>query len=272
MTFANSTWGVEHQRNKGISNDDLFKLMDRLSINEASALIAGASPSDVRCNDYDGAYYINIQGFHPYNVSEVFDTLLKVLSRNIIAGELKAQIVVNTNNQTLYLDDLKKDWLVCGEIDTRETTIARNDLKQWLDDRGVYPPIFFPNGRKDDYMNPEHECYSPDLALCVRAWEVAQTAHYDNETIKQFMAKWIKENASNYGWINAQNPKEPIGENKAQELASVANWDIKGRVIKSNPNLKEPTPPLQKYKPLSDELKINLPPKPLIITPDDIGF
>lgn len=248
--------------NKGISNDDLFKLMDRLSINEIGALIAGVSPSDI-CENYDNYgddYYINTnKAGTPSNASEVFSIILKVLTRAVIARDLNAQIVQDNKNQSLYQDDLSKDWLAIGAIDTDKTTILRDDIKKWLDDRGVYPSAFFPNGRKDDYMNPEHECYSADLALCVRAWEVAQTANYDNKTPKQFMIDWIRQNAPNYGWGNG---KDPMGEKKAQELASVANWRTTGGATKGNPNLKEPTPPISEYKPIPDELKINLPPNP----------
>lgn len=159
--------------NKGISNDDLFKLMDRLSINEISALIAGVSPNSVNYNwDYEQTdqvdkYYLNTGYNAPDNASEVFSIMLKVLTRAVIARDLNAQIVQDNQNQSLYLDDLSKDWLAIGAIDTDKTTILRDDIKKWLDDRGVYPPAFFPNGRKNDYMNPKHECYSPDLALCV---------------------------------------------------------------------------------------------------------
>lgn len=262
---------------KGISNNDLFKLMDRLSINEIGALIAGASPSDVYYNhdypNYGDEYCINRNSNMPDNVGEVFSIIIKVLKRAIIAGELKAQIVTNTNQQALYLNDLKKDWVACGEIDTERTTITRDDIKDWLEARGVYPSAFFPNGRKDDYMNPNHACYSPDLALCVKAWEVAQTAHYDNKTIKQFMTEWIKANAHTYKWKNSpKKPNEPMSDKKAEELASVANWNTKGGAVKGNPNLKEPTPPKYIPTPIYDELKINLPKKSPINSDDDVPF
>lgn len=274
-------WNNEPQQPpnlNGISNQDLFKLMDRLSINEIGALVAGLSPNDVCYNwDYDqngigDKYYLNTGYDSPKNANQVFSMLLKVLSRAIIAGELKANIIADTNNQSLYLDDTKKDWLAIGAIDTDKTTILRDDIKKWFDDRGVYPPIFFPNGKKDDYMNPNHECYSPELALCVRAWEVAQTAHYDDKTVKQFIADWIKDNAKQYGWKNNQDEKEPMGEKKLQELASVANWQTKGGAVKGNPNLKEPAPPLTDTKPNINELKINLQKKPPQNQVDEMPF
>lgn len=272
-----SNWNNEPQQPpnlNGISDQDLFKLMDRLSINEIGALVAGLSPNDVCYNwDYDrdgigDKYYLNTGYNSPKNANQVFSILLKVLSRAIIAGELKANIIADTNNQSLYLDDTKKDWIAIGAIDTDKTTILRDDIKKWLDDRGVYPPIFFPNGRKDDYMNPNHENYSADLALCVKAWEVAQNSPYETTT-KQFMADWIKANASSYQWGNSQ---EPMGDKKADELASVANWDKKGGAKKGNPKYKEPTPPLANTTPNINELKINLQEKPPQNEVDNMPF
>lgn len=256
---------------KGITSDELYKLMDRLSINDIGALIAGASPNCIYTDNYNGDYYINIQIGMPDNVNEVFSQMLKILSRAIIAGELKAQVVINTNVQNLTQDDLSKDWLLCGDIDTERTTIARDDIKAWLEARGVYPSVFFPNGRKDDYLNHNHECYSPELALCVRAWEMAQTAHYETTT-KQFMADWIKTNAKQYGWINRTEPEKPMGNDKAKELASVANWNTKGGAVKGNPKLKQPTPPKDTPMPIYDELKINLPKKSPVNGGNDIPF
>ncbi|UNU73645.1 hypothetical protein LU293_01665 [Moraxella nasovis] len=255
---------------KGITNDELFKLMDRLSINEIGAFIAGASPSDVFCS-YQDKYYLNTNESMPENASEVFSMITKILTRAIIAGELKAQIVMNDNGQNLIQNDLNKDWLAIGTINTAQTTITRNDIKQWLENRGVFPTAFFPNGRKDDYMNPNHDCYSPDLALCVKAWEVAQTAHYDGTT-KEFMANWIKQNAQAYKWENHTNPKELMGDTKAKELASVANWNKKGGAAKGNPNLKQPTPPLEPPMPIYDELKINLPQNSSFSSSDNVPF
>lgn len=256
----------------GISKDDLFKLMDRLSINEISALVAGATPNDVCYNwDYEqyggDEYYIKGNYGNHSNSSEVFSILSKVLSRAVIAGDLKANIVANTKNQTLYLDDLKRDWLAGGSIDTEKTTILRDDIKKWFEERGVYPSIFFPNGRRDDYMNPNHEAYSPELAICVKAWEMAQTSDYPNKTPKQFMMDWILANAKYYG-VKFDKTDE-VGKKKAEELAKIANWATTGGAKKGNPLKKnkptplndEPTPPLEYEQGIPDELKINLPEK-----------
>lgn len=237
--------------------------MDILSVNDICAMLAGRNPNDVGYDyQYEGYFLAQYNNDEQRNT---FDSLLKILTRAIRNKELKATIVVYNNTSNLTNIDLQKDWLVLAEIDTSQTTVTKVDLKAWLESKGVYPEVFFPNGRKDDYMNPNHEAYSPELALCVKAWETAQIADYPNQTPKQFMIDWIQANAKSYG-ANVQNNGK-LGDKKADELASIANWATGGGAVKGNPLKKnkptplndEPTPPLEYEQGIPDELKINLP-------------
>ena len=48
----------QNRKDNGVSDTDLLKLMDILTLHEASALIAGCSPNQVRGNwDNDEIYY-----------------------------------------------------------------------------------------------------------------------------------------------------------------------------------------------------------------------
>lgn len=216
--------------NKGISDSDIFKLMDVLTINDASALIAGCSPNQVRENFYNQEiyYHLDINRDDPANANEVFDIALKSLQHAIKRGMIRADIVVYADNTYLNKVSNDTDWLTVCEINTARTTVTRDDLKQWLESRGVFPPMLFPNGKKDDYMDLNHPHYSPKLALCVRAWEAAQTTTATGITIKQFMLEWMQQNAKHFG-VNNKNPKV------FDELATVSNWDSSGKKLKSPP-------------------------------------
>ena len=214
----------------GLSDADLYKLMDVISVEDAAALIAGVSPNKVYHDYYAGDEYVSIntkQG-DPYNAVDVFSISLKTLGHAIKSGRLNAHIVVTPNTDSLIQNDLNKDWIAISDINTAKTTIDRNDLKEWLSDRGVYPRLLFPNGKKDDYMNQKHINYSAKLALCVRAWEVAQTANLDGKRVKGFIEDWMKDNAKAFGVTNT-------GDKFFKDLAAIPNWDVTGGRAKAKP-------------------------------------
>lgn len=212
--------------------------MEFLTINDAGALIAGCNPEYiVEKWDNDNNIYYGVRDYSRNGVADnadfAFNIAIKSLCHAIKRGFLKADIYANTIGCTLSKDDLKKDWIATHGIDTSKTTITRDDLKEWLENRGVYPPLLFPNGRKNDYLNPNHDHYSPKLAVCVRAWEYAQTTTPQGKTVKQMIAEWIVQNGKDLGLNNT-------GDTAIQELASIANWDIKGG--RTN---EKPIPPLE---------------------------
>ena len=220
------------RKDNGVSDTDLLKLMDILTLHDASALIAGCSPSKVfeDWNDNERYYRLNTDKTDPLNAQEVFDLSLKAMIHAIERGLLKADIhvAVSSSFYRLSKKDLSSDWMAIYGIDPTQTTVTRDDLKEWLEQRGVYPTMLFPNGRKDDYMNRQHDHYAPQLALCVRAWEVAQTATIEGETQKQFIEKWMRENASDFGVDNKSDAKI------FERLATVSNWNKKGGRAKTN--------------------------------------
>lgn len=224
---------------KGISTADMFKLLDILSIEDASAMIAGVSPDCVQKNwSGDEEYtYLNISADHPKNANEVFSVCMSSLKNAIRLGKLKADIVVDKGVVEVTKQNIQSDWLAKNEIDTKKTTIERADLKEWLEKRDVYPSTLFPTNPKTSYMNKEHPNYSPELAACVASWTEAQTANMQGQTIKQYLEQWLRDNAHLYGVTTAKDAK------KFTELASIPNWDKTGGRAKSIP-----TPPIENKK------------------------
>ena len=253
-----------------LSDADLYKLMDVISVEDAAALIAGVSPNNVYHDGYNGSEYVGIrvkQG-EPYNAEDVFLISLKTLRHSIKSGRLHAHIVVTPHAESLIQDDLSKDWIAISDINTTKTTIDRNDLKEWLSDRGVYPHLLFPNGKKNDYMNQKHSNYSAKLALCVRAWEEAQTANLNGKRVKGFIEDWMKENAKSFGVTNT-------GDKFFNDLAAIPNWDTAGGRAKAKPTPLKTSKIADKH--LSTEvqkkLTVNLPDKlPKLDDDFDIPF
>ena len=253
-----------------LSDADLYKLMDVISVEDAAALIAGVSPNNVYHDGYNGSEYVGIrvkQG-EPYNAEDVFLISLKTLRHSIKSGRLNAHIVVTPHAESLIQDDLSKDWIAISDINTAKTTIDRNDLKEWLSDRGVYPHLLFPNGKKNDYMNQKHSNYSAKLALCVRAWEEAQTANLNGKRVKGFIEDWMKENAKSFGVTNT-------GDKFFNDLAAIPNWDTAGGRAKAKPTPLKTSKIADKH--LSTEvqkkLTVNLPDKlPKLDDDFDIPF
>lgn len=241
-----------------LSDADLYKLMDVISIEDAAALIAGVSPNNVYHDGYNGSDYVAIRAKQgdPHNTQDVFSISLKTLGHAIKSGKLNAHIVVTPNTDSLIQDDLSKDWIAISDINTAKTTIDRNDLKEWLSDRGVYPHLLFPNGKKDDYMNKDHLNYSAKLALCVRAWEEAQTANLNGKRVKGFIEDWMKDNAKAFGVDNT-------GDKFFKDLAAIPNWDITGGRAKAKPTPLKVSKNVDKHlaTEVQKKLTINLPDK-----------
>lgn len=242
-----------------LSDADLYKLMDVISIEDAAALIAGVSPNNVYHDNYGNSDYVSVRNKDgdPHNAEDVFSISLKTLVHAIKAGKLNAYIVVTPYTESLIQNDLNKDWIAISDINTAKTTIDREDLKEWLSDRGVYPHLLFPNGKKDDYMNQKHLNYSAKLALCVRAWEAAQTDNLNGKRVKGFIEDWMKDNAKAFGVTNT-------GDKFFKELASIPNWDTTGGRAKANPT------PLKVGKSADKRLAIEVQKKLTVNLPDNL--
>lgn len=126
---------------QGLVQEDLFKLMDDFSINDASCLIAGVSPHKYYFNEqYEEWGFRELLNSDPDNIHEAVELVKKSLCNAIKKGKLKATIVVdNYNTKLLTKSDMQADWFLTHELDVTRTTIEKTDLIEWLRDRGVYP-------------------------------------------------------------------------------------------------------------------------------------
>lgn len=98
---------------KGISNDEVFKLMDAFSVVDASCLIAGVSPNQAYYEDNWGEWEIRGNSNDPENAGHVFSIALNALINSIKTNKLNAVIVLeNYNTKHLTKASMSKDWLL----------------------------------------------------------------------------------------------------------------------------------------------------------------
>lgn len=215
---------------QGLVEEDLFKLMDDFSINDASCLIAGISPHKYYFDDQYGEWgFREINNSDPDNIREAVELVKKSLCNAIKKEKLKATIVVdNYNTKLLTKSDMQADWFLTHELDVTRTTIEKTDLIEWLRDRGVYPLSFFPQGKIADIGNQSHPLYSPKLHAVVSAWESLFTADIQSTTTKKYLTDWISTHSEKFS-LNIKS------STKFEEMAEIANFDKRGVTVLGNP-------------------------------------
>ncbi len=206
---------------------DYYRLLEDFTIHEAAALIADASPNEVRYSDCNGdeGWYLNV-GDNEKN--KIFSICVIALTRAIEKEKLSATIITNARQPNFYESKNSngcKEWIPIGNIDPVKTTIEREDLRTWLKQRGFNQGFFFPENYKNDipYLNPDNIHYPPKLAALVAAWEAAEHDPIINKNPNSFVAKWLIANADKFN-LRDKNQKDVFFE----ELASVCNWNSAG--------------------------------------------
>ena len=217
--------------------------MDSFSIVEAAALIAGHPPSSYKYNEgYNGEFIWYLDG--TAEEQEVFDMAKSSIKRAVESDKLPARVIGNPSRTWAYKDE--EDWKLMADLNEFETSIDREDLINWLKDRGCYPDFFFPENEVMDFMNPDHEHYSPKLAATVAAWEAANQAkqnrpaegkNIDGKTVKAWAIEWLQENAARYRVLN---DKETI--TAFDQMAGIMNWETTGGRSKKVVEVKDTSP------------------------------
>ncbi|MFC1876005.1 hypothetical protein ACFL2E_01825 [Thermodesulfobacteriota bacterium] len=201
---------------------DYWRLCDELSVVQAAFLIVGVDPGEF-------PYVMNWQ---EHERPENFSPALAALSHAILGGRLSATIrtVVKTRFDPTAEDNYDYD---TGEPDWQKTTILVEDLKTWLNGRGIKTGFFFPHPEDDlDFLDPNHKNYAPKLAASIRAWQAvnADPGLIKGKTVKQALVKWLRKNADQFGLTKDDgNPNEQ----GIEEISKISNWDAKGGAPKT---------------------------------------
>lgn len=223
--------------------DPLWRLSDPLTVQQAAALIAGFDPNVVRWDSNDATWFENETGFTDSSGISRVQTAFAALVNAINARKLRATLRYDAEQRyTAGIDNLRergywggedvveiKDWdetsFVISRIpDWAWTTVAVDDLRTWLETRGIRTGFFFPAATDaPDYLDPKNSRYAPKLAAAVRAWQSVTDAA--GKTPKQALTKWLREHASEFSMTDDEGKPNETG---IEEAAKVANWQPGG--------------------------------------------
>jgi hypothetical protein len=187
-----------------------WRLCDRMSVVQAALLMVGVDPAGLQEHVVD-----KVESRPPG-----YDAAIAALVGAIQAEKLPAQICETDEDS--------------GVICWPGTTIAVEDLQNWLRSRGFKTSFFFPEARQTepDYLNALHEHYSQKLAAAIEAWKAvsADATLRARKTVKQALLVWLREHAKEFGLTKEDgNPNEQ----GIEEVAKIANWDTKGGAPKT---------------------------------------
>lgn len=232
----------------------LWNLVDPLTVQQASALLAGFDPNSVRFNAENAAWFENENGLTDNQDISWVRTAFAALTNAISGGKLKVRVVHDsrpvdeTDRQSLI------DMMECGEYfspgyehvggndetfadgfyvkhepNWAKTMIGVNDVREWLEQKGVRTGFFFPMATDaPDYLDTKNPRYAPKLAAAVRAWQSVTDA--GGKHPKQALAKWLREHAAEFGMTDDEGKPNETG---IEEAAKVANWQPGGGAPKT---------------------------------------
>lgn len=232
----------------------LWRLATHLSVVDAALLIAGHDPSafeGLRQNSGEGGFDIS-----SFDKPPGFQAALTALTNAIRKRTLKSELFFAqdyppednfgwgfiTNQLVLSESDIEA--LVSGAlmspIEERQppkgtiylyrephwgrTMIDVDDLKTWLRSRGVSTGFFFPSEQAelDDFLNPSHDHFAPELALAVMAWRALAGVNKYKNGVKSAIEAWIRANP------DAWQSDLQLSDKAKDRIATLINWRPSG--------------------------------------------
>lgn len=105
------------------------------------------------------------------------------------------------------------------------TTIAVDDVRHWMDRKGRRPAFFFPAenvAAPDDFMDPDHDHFAPELDLAVKAWRAFVSVRKTPGGTTTAIRKWLDENPQ--AWAG----EGEVSNECKDRLKTVVNWNKRG--------------------------------------------
>lgn len=229
--------------------DPLFywRLADEMSVAHAAVLMTGNNP--------DG--WLNYERFDGYT------PCLIALTGAIRSGAIPAQLVYHANkwknadgteDNFLFvskreiaplLSESCRDLLtglgsadlisVEREPDWDKSTVKADDIRAWLRSKGACDGFFVnmddppQSAEAEDFMDPNHERFAPELALAVAAWRGVLNQRKIKTGTKAALEAWIKANTK--AWQGGGDEPSPTA---IERITTVANWRRTGGAPTSN--------------------------------------
>ncbi|MEO1043631.1 MAG: hypothetical protein AAFX52_15225 [Pseudomonadota bacterium] len=184
---------------------DAWKLCDRLSVVQASLLVAGHEPADFQSKE---EWQIDKQASHFLAVKTAL--LAAILEREGF-GEI-----------TWTHDQFNNNF-----VEIRASFVRTEPLRIFLGEKGMVDNYFsdhFEN--RPGYLEPDHPRFAPQLAAAVEAWmHVQNLPDLQGRTPKKAIEKWLRENAARF---NMTDDDGTANESAIERIARVCNWQPQG--------------------------------------------
>lgn len=195
------------------SDLDYWRLCDELNVYEAALLIVGKSPGEM---PYVEQWNIDKR---PKGYEAAKTAIKNALRGGRIKGTVESEFTSDFNGNPVPTP---------GSV-SLDSRVEVASLKVWLESRGFRRGFFFPE-RADtpDYLDPRNSRYAPKLAAAVRAWQAVTDPVGKHP--KQALAKWLRENAVEFGLTDEDGKPNETG---IEEAAKVANWQPGGGAPKT---------------------------------------
>ena len=194
---------------------DFWRFCDELTVVQAALLIVSKDPSGI-------AEYID--AWSPDEKPSGYIAVLSALQHSVVGSRLNATRIF----RNLHAEHPDADHPV-NCLDWHSTRLDVDDLKVWLELRGVQSGFFFPGEPVTvEYLDVKSECFAPKLAAAVQAWKAVRserTSRASVRSVKQDLTRWLNLHAAEYGLTNDEG--EP-NKQAIEEVAKVANWNTRG--------------------------------------------
>lgn len=239
-----------------IEDDPLrfWRLADTLSVENAAILIAGGDPSavdNVQSNDPGSStMWVDVKRTvgHP-NFVAVFTSLKSAVRKGHFSTQLKYRVhfrdMIDRTEPVWvlpreFLTDPTKFKVEFGDIqfgdednhciciekepDWSSIMLDVGEIKAWLSAKGFRSGFFFPKteAEPDDFMDPSHEHFAPELALAVAAWRALAQTQKHSRGPKASIETWISSNPA--AWQGGAE----LSTSAKERIATVANWNRTG--------------------------------------------
>ncbi len=205
----------------------LWRLAVTLTVVEAAILMIDGDPSE-SAEYWDQTGNLPVIGTYH---SRRFLAAYGVLKGAIIddAGGLQSSIVRDRD----------------GYIHWGMTRIPVEELRKFLHRRGMRGGFFSldepasihdPNAMvrretESGFMDPQHACYAPELALAAAAWKAVVNDRSEKRSPKESLQIWIN---ANWQTVWTDPTAKPPSKIAVERIATLANWKRAGGAPKSN--------------------------------------
>lgn len=217
--------GVEDSAETTVSSSqqrrNFWLLCEELTLAQAALLVAGYDPSKI----HDRVEICTTES-RPLGYEAVKQALIGAIRKNrLVLKRLNGSVVPPSTPPAV------------DHVSMTDTIVEMDSLREWLLSKGVKKHLLLPEKSKDpEYLKKGQPRYAPKLAAAVRAWEA--THDVQGRHPKQALMKWLREHAAEFGLCNGDGMPN---ENVLEEIAKVANWQLKGGApetpaVKPSPN------------------------------------